>query len=137
MAKLALVYGMRLFPCEDLEEIREATITLKNGRTTRVTLHLLEGELEDIKKQFDESGDPAPAGRGTRRHQEAVRRKRRCVFRVLSGNLGSGFRPSGLPLFFSSRKCTEPLSRGEPCAGSAPAPSHPSPAWICPLPAGR
>lgn len=32
MAKMALVYGMRLFPREDLEEIREATITLKNGR---------------------------------------------------------------------------------------------------------
>lgn len=57
MAKLALVYGMRLFPCEDLEEIQEATITLKKGRTARVTLHLLEGELEDIKKQFDESID--------------------------------------------------------------------------------
>lgn len=57
MAKLALVYGMRLFPCEDLEEIREATITLKNGRPARVTMHLLEGELEEIKKQFDESVD--------------------------------------------------------------------------------
>jgi len=48
MAKLALIYGMRLFPAEDLAEVREATLTLKDGRTARITMHLLEGSLEDI-----------------------------------------------------------------------------------------
>ncbi|HXE74055.1 MAG TPA: allantoinase [Candidatus Xenobia bacterium] len=55
MAKLALVYGMRLFPVEDLSEVREATVVLKDGRSARVTMHLLEGSLEDIRRQFDQS----------------------------------------------------------------------------------
>lgn len=55
MAKLALVYGMRLFPADELAEVREATLTLKDGRTARVTMHLLEGSLEDIRRQFDHS----------------------------------------------------------------------------------
>lgn len=55
MAKLALVYGMRLFPADDLAEVREATLILRDGRTARVTMHLLEGSLEDIRHQFDHS----------------------------------------------------------------------------------
>jgi hypothetical protein len=50
MAKLALIYGMRLFPAEDLQEVNEATIMLKNGRTGRVTMHLIEGSKEEIEK---------------------------------------------------------------------------------------
>ncbi len=55
MAKLALVYGMRLFPIEDLSEVREATVVLKDGRTARITMHLLEGSLDDIRRQFNQS----------------------------------------------------------------------------------
>ncbi len=55
MAKLALVYGMRLFPVEDLKEVREATVVLADGRSARVTMHLLEGSLDDIRRQFDQS----------------------------------------------------------------------------------
>jgi len=55
MAKLALIYGMRLFPAEELQEVREATIVLKDGRTARITMHLVEGSLEDIRRQFDQS----------------------------------------------------------------------------------
>ena len=43
MAKLALIYGMRLLPEEDLKEVKDATVVLKNGRTARVTMHLIEG----------------------------------------------------------------------------------------------
>ena len=32
MAKLALVYGMRLFPSEDLAEVREATLRSEERR---------------------------------------------------------------------------------------------------------
>ena len=49
MAKLALVYGMRLFPAEELSEVREATLKLKNGRTARITMHLIEGSKEEIE----------------------------------------------------------------------------------------
>ena len=37
MAKLALVYGMRLFPEDELGEVSEAIVTLKDGRKSRVT----------------------------------------------------------------------------------------------------
>ncbi len=49
MAKLALVYGMRLFPAEDLGEVQDATLKLANGRTARVTMHLIEGSKEEIE----------------------------------------------------------------------------------------
>ena len=55
MAKLALVYGMRLVPEEELGEIQDATIVLKNGRTTRVTMHLIEGSKEEIETTFHQS----------------------------------------------------------------------------------
>ncbi len=55
MAKLALVYGMRLFPAEELGEVQEAMITLKNGRTSRVTMHLIEGSKEEIESTLQQS----------------------------------------------------------------------------------
>ncbi len=55
MAKLALVYGMRLFPSEDLEEVKEAEVALKGGRTGRVTMHLIEGSKEEIEKTLRQS----------------------------------------------------------------------------------
>jgi hypothetical protein len=57
MAKLALVYGMRLLPADDLDELGEATITLKDGRTARVTLHLIEGSKEQIQATLAQSVD--------------------------------------------------------------------------------
>jgi hypothetical protein len=57
MAKLALVYGMRLFPLEELESVNEATITLKNGKTARITLHLIEGTHKEIESALRESID--------------------------------------------------------------------------------
>jgi len=51
MAKLALVYGMRLFPEDELGEISEATVTLKDGRTSRVTMHLIEGSSMEGRKK--------------------------------------------------------------------------------------
>jgi hypothetical protein len=55
MAKLALVYGMRLFPAEELGEVREATLVLKDGRTSRVTMHLIEGSKEEIESTLQQS----------------------------------------------------------------------------------
>jgi hypothetical protein len=55
MAKLALVYGMRLLPEEDLGEVRDATVVLKNGRNARVTMHLIEGSKEEVEKTFYQS----------------------------------------------------------------------------------
>jgi len=57
MAKLALVYGMRLFPEDELGEIHEAQVQLKNGRTARVTMHLIEGSKEEIERTLRQSVD--------------------------------------------------------------------------------
>lgn len=48
---------MRLLPSEDIEEIDDAPIKLKHGRTARVTMHILEGSKEDIEKQLRTSVD--------------------------------------------------------------------------------
>src|SRR5881296_3402498 len=55
MAKLALIYGMRLLPEEDLGELKDATVILKNGRTARITMHLIEGSKEEIEATFHQS----------------------------------------------------------------------------------
>jgi hypothetical protein len=52
MANLMLVYGMRLLPAEDIEEVGDAVIKLKHGREGRVTMHILEGSKNDIEKQL-------------------------------------------------------------------------------------
>ena len=52
MANLTLVYGMRLFPSEDVTEVGQAPVKLVNGREGRVTMHVLEGSKEDIEKQL-------------------------------------------------------------------------------------
>jgi hypothetical protein len=52
MAKLTLVYGMRLLPAEEVEEVGEGVVKLKNGRDAHVTLHILEGSKEEIEKQL-------------------------------------------------------------------------------------
>ncbi len=55
MANLMLVYGMRLLPSEEVAEVGEAVIKLKNGKEARVTLHILEGSKDEIEAQFKQS----------------------------------------------------------------------------------
>jgi hypothetical protein len=58
MARLALVYGVRLIPADELESLGDASIQLKNGRSASVTMHVIEGEGEDeIKRQLNQSLD--------------------------------------------------------------------------------
>jgi hypothetical protein len=58
MARLALVYGVRLIPADELESFEDASIQLKNGRSASVTMHLIEGEAEEeIKRQLYQSLD--------------------------------------------------------------------------------
>lgn len=52
MANLTLVYGMRLLPAEDIVEVGEAPVQLRNGNTARVTMHVLEGSKEEIEAQL-------------------------------------------------------------------------------------
>ena len=55
MAKLALVYGMRMFPLDDLDRVEEAKVSLKNGRDARITMHLIEGSREEIESTLRQS----------------------------------------------------------------------------------
>lgn len=55
MANLTLVYGMRLLPAEDVVEVGEAPVKLKNGNTAHVTMHVLEGSKAEIKAQLRHS----------------------------------------------------------------------------------
>lgn len=57
MAKLALIYGMRLLPADELEKVEDAEVTLKNGDKAHVAMHLLEGGEDEIRKQLMQSLD--------------------------------------------------------------------------------
>jgi len=52
MANLTLVYGLRLLPADEVAEVGDAAVKLKNGREARVTMHILEGGKEEIEKQL-------------------------------------------------------------------------------------
>jgi hypothetical protein len=43
---------MRLLPSEDVAEVGQAPVKLKNGREAHITMHVLEGSKEDIEKQL-------------------------------------------------------------------------------------
>ena len=55
MANLTLVYGMRLLPSDEIKSVGDAPVELKNGRTARVTMHILEGSKEEIEAQLRNS----------------------------------------------------------------------------------
>jgi len=57
MANLTLVYGLRLLPSEEVAEVSDATLKLKNGREAHVTMHMLEGSKEQIEEQLKSSLD--------------------------------------------------------------------------------
>jgi hypothetical protein len=57
MANLTLVYGLRLLPADEVEEVGDATVKLKNGHVAHIRMHILEGAKEEIEKQLKTSLD--------------------------------------------------------------------------------
>ena len=57
MARLALVYGMRLLPAEEIASVGDAEITLNNGNKAHVTMHLIEGGEKEIRRILNQSLD--------------------------------------------------------------------------------
>lgn len=57
MKNLTLVYGMRLLEGEEVAAAEPGQILLESGQTRQVTLHTLEGDREQIKRQLLESID--------------------------------------------------------------------------------
>jgi hypothetical protein len=48
---------MRLLPADEVAEVGEAPVILKNGNMARVTMHILEGSREEIEAQLRQSID--------------------------------------------------------------------------------
>jgi hypothetical protein len=48
---------MRLLPSDELEEVGDAQVKLKNGRKAGITLHIVEGSKDEIEKQLRQSID--------------------------------------------------------------------------------
>lgn len=46
---------MRLLPAEEVAEVGEATVKLKNGHEAHVAMHILEGSKDEIEKQLKTS----------------------------------------------------------------------------------
>ncbi len=55
--KGALVYGMRIFGEGELATVEDARVTLSDGTTGRVTMHLIEGTRSQIRNQLMRSID--------------------------------------------------------------------------------
>ena len=50
--RLALVYGMRFFSGGEVETVESGTVAFADGRTGRVTLHVIDGTREQIRRQL-------------------------------------------------------------------------------------
>jgi hypothetical protein len=48
---------MRLLPADEIAEVGDAPLKLKNGNDARVTMHMLEGSREQIEAQLKLSLD--------------------------------------------------------------------------------
>ena len=55
--KATLVYGMRLFPSDQLGPVEDATARLADGTTSRITMHVIEGTPAQIRNQLMRSVD--------------------------------------------------------------------------------
>ena len=55
--KRVLVYGMRLFEPGTVAKVNRGEVLTADGRTTRITLHVIEGSLIQIKRQLARSID--------------------------------------------------------------------------------
>jgi hypothetical protein len=55
--KRVLVYGMRLFEPGQVAKVGRGDVLMADGRRSRITFHLIEGSVAQIKKQLATSID--------------------------------------------------------------------------------
>jgi len=53
----ALVYGMRIFTENEVAAVEAAKVSMADGTTGRVTMHLIEGTRAQIRRQLMQSVD--------------------------------------------------------------------------------
>ena len=57
MSRYTLVYGLRLVPEHSVKAVQEATLTLADGTSARVTLHTIDGTIPQLRRGLDRSLD--------------------------------------------------------------------------------
>lgn len=57
MARYTLVYGLRLIPEGELRSADEVRLNLKDGSTTGLTLHTIDGTIPQLRRGLDRSLD--------------------------------------------------------------------------------
>jgi hypothetical protein len=57
MARYTLVYGLRLVPEGSVTNLADATVALRDGTTSGVTLHTLDGTIPQLRRSLDRSLD--------------------------------------------------------------------------------
>lgn len=55
--RLTLVYGMRLFPRGEVAGLASGTVDFEGGHDGRITLHVIDGTRQQIKRQLLASVD--------------------------------------------------------------------------------
>ncbi|MGB8411220.1 MAG: hypothetical protein WCE23_00185 [Candidatus Binatus sp.] len=53
----SLVYGMRIFDQDSVAGVEDARVSLSDGTSGRVTMHLIEGSRAQIRRQLMQSID--------------------------------------------------------------------------------
>jgi hypothetical protein len=51
----ALVYGLRIFAADNVAAIEDARVSLVDGTSGRITMHLIEGTRAEIRRQLTQS----------------------------------------------------------------------------------
>jgi hypothetical protein len=51
----ALIYGMRVFVADNIAAVEDARVSLSDGTSGRVTMHLIEGTRAQIRRQLMQS----------------------------------------------------------------------------------
>jgi hypothetical protein len=51
----ALIYGLRIFAGENVAAVEDARVSLTDGTSGRVTMHLIEGTRAEIRRQLMQS----------------------------------------------------------------------------------
>jgi hypothetical protein len=57
MARYTLVYGLRLVPEGSVTNLADPTVALRDGTTSGVTLHTLDGTIPQLRRSLDRSLD--------------------------------------------------------------------------------
>lgn len=53
----SFIYGMELRPAHEVDSVSDASLTLTDGSSSHITMHLIEGSREQIKAMLLQSID--------------------------------------------------------------------------------